>query len=157
MQISRVAGVAALLLASIAVPGAAQNAEPPNPLTSVKGLKCRFPAATSATWKAGEVVAQTKTQELLFTLSEIDVQDGTAEFTGTAGRAYVTAVLSGWSIYFVESAVGQLNVTTVFAQEASPGKLKAVHSRHGYLQMQVGKYIAEPSVSQNYGDCEMMK
>jgi hypothetical protein len=157
MQISRVAGVTALLLASIAVPGAAQNAEPPNPLTSVKGLKCRFPAATSATWKAGEVVAQTKTQELLFTLSEIDVQDGTAEFTGTAGRAYVTAVLSGWSIYFVESAVGQLNVTTVFAQEASPGKLKAVHSRHGYLQMQVGKYIAEPSVSQNYGDCEMMK
>jgi hypothetical protein len=30
-----------------------------------------------------------------------------------------------------------------------------VHSRHGYLQMQVGKFIAEPSVSQNYGECEM--
>ena len=51
----------------------------------------------------------------------------------------MTAVLSGWSLYFVENAVGQLNVTTVFAQEASPKKLKAVHSRHGYLQMQVGK------------------
>ena len=159
MQISSAARriAAAVLLAMVSVPGAAQNAEPPNPLTSVKGLKCRFPAATSATWKNGEAVAQTKTQELLFTLTEIDVQDGTAEFTGTAGRAYVTAVLSGWSIYFVENAVGQLNVTTVFAQEASPGKLKAVHSRHGYLQMQVGKYIAEPSVSQNYGDCEMVK
>lgn len=158
MQISSAVGIAAaVLLAVIPVAGAAQNTEPPNPLTSVKGLKCRFPAATSATWKGGEAVAQTKTQELLFTIAEIDVQDGTAEFTGTAGRAYVTAVLSGWSIYFVESAVGQLNVTTVFAQEASPGKLKAVHSRHGYLQMQVGKYIAEPSVSQNYGDCEMVK
>ena len=56
---------------------------------------------------------------------------------GTAGRACVTAVLSGWSLYFVESAVGQLNITTVFSQEVSP-KLKAVHSRHGYLQMQVG-------------------
>jgi hypothetical protein len=42
----------------------------------------------------------------------------------------------------------------VFAQEAAPGKLKAVHSRHGYIQMAVGKYIAEPSVSQSYGDCE---
>jgi hypothetical protein len=158
MQISSAVGIAAaVLLAVIPVAGSAQSTEPPNPLTSVKGLKCRFPAATSATWKAGEAVAQTKTQELLFTIAEIDVQDGTAEFTGTAGRAYVTAVLSGWSIYFVESAVGQLNVTTVFAQEASPGKLKAVHSRHGYLQMQVGKYIAEPSVSQNYGDCEMVK
>jgi hypothetical protein len=149
--------VTAALLAMVPVAGTAQTAEPPNPLTSLKGLKCRFPSATSAVWKGGEAVAQTKTQELLFTLSEIDVQDGTAEFVGTAGRAFVTAVLSGWSIYFVESSVGQLNVTTVFAQEASPGKLKAVHSRHGYLQMQVGKYIAEPSVSQNYGDCEMVK
>lgn len=159
MQISRaVRGTAAAALLALA-PGtvAAQTADPPNPLTTLKGLKCRFPAATSATWKAGEAVPQTKTQEMTFTISAIDVQDGTAEFTGTAGRAYVTAVLSGWSIYFVESAVGQLNVTTVFAQEATPGRLKAVHSRHGYLQMQVGRYIAEPSVSQNYGDCEMEK
>lgn len=161
MPISPVArrnSVASWLVVLVLAPvfAAAQTADPPNPLTSVKGLKCRFPAATSATWKGGEPVAQTKTQEMLFTISVIDVQDGTAEFTGTAGRAYVTAVLSGWSIYFVENAVGQLNVTTVFAQEASPGKLKAVHSRHGYLQMQVGKYIAEPSVSQNYGDCEIV-
>jgi hypothetical protein len=132
-----------------------QPAEPPNVLPTVKALKCRFPAATTATWKNGEVQAQTKTQEMLFTISEIDVQDGTAEFLGTAGRSYVTAVLSGWSMYFVESSVGQLNVTTVFAQEASPKKLKAVHSRHGYLQMQVGRYISEPSVSQNYGECEI--
>jgi len=137
------------------VPLHAQDKEPPNILASVKALKCRFPAATTATWKNGEVQAQTKTQEMLFTISEIDVQDGTAEFLGTAGRSYVTAVLSGWSIYFVESSVGQLNVTTVFPQEASPKKLKAVHSRHGYLQMQVGRYISEPSVSQNYGECEI--
>jgi hypothetical protein len=137
------------------VPLHAQDKEPPNILASVKALKCRFPAATSATWKNGEVQAQTKTQEMLFTISEIDVTDGTAEFLGTAGRSYVTAVLSGWSMYFVESSVGQLNVTTVFAQEASPKKLKAVHSRHGYLQMQVGRYISEPSVSQNYGECEI--
>ena len=135
---------------------AAQTAEPPNPLTTIKTLKCRFPAATSAVWKEGQPVAQTKTQELLFDISEIDVQDGTAELRGTAGRAYVTAVLSGWSLYFVENSVGQLNVTTVFAQESSPKKLKAVHSRHGYLQMQVGKFIAEPAVSQNYGECEIV-
>ena len=135
---------------------AQQTDEPPNVLTSVKALKCRFPAATSATWKGGEPQAQTKTQEMLFTISEIDVQDGTAEILGTAGRSFVTAVLSGWSMYFVESSVGQLNVTTVFAQEASPKKLKAVHSRHGYLQMSVGRFISEPSVSQNYGECEIV-
>jgi hypothetical protein len=149
--------VTAAMVAVVWAPLRAQEktGEPPNVLTTVKALKCRFPAATSATWKAGEPIAQTRTQEMRFTISEIDVQDGTAEFLGTAGRAYVTAVLSGWSMYFVESSVGQLNVTTVFAQEASPKKLKAVHSRHGYLQMQVGRYISEPSVSQNYGDCEI--
>jgi hypothetical protein len=149
--------LAAAMVSVVAAPLRAQQqtAEPPNILPTVKALKCRFPAATTATWKNGEVQAQTKMQEMLFTISEIDVQDGTAEFLGTAGRSYVTAVLSGWSMYFVESSVGQLNVTTVFAQEASPKKLKAVHSRHGYLQMQVGRYIAEPSVSQNYGECEI--
>jgi len=154
---TRVLIVTAVMATVLWVPLRAQdkNADPPNILTTVKALKCRFPAATGATWKAGEPVAQTKTQEMLFTISEIDVTDGTAEFLGTAGRSYVTAVLSGWSMYFVESSVGQLNVTTVFAQEASPKKLKAVHSRHGYLQMQVGRYISEPSVSQNYGDCEI--
>ena len=156
-RITRVLIVAAAMVTVLWAPMRAQQqpAEPPNVLPTVKALKCRFPAATTANWKNGEVVAQTKTQEMLFTISEIDVQDGTAEFLGTAGRSYVTAVLSGWSMYFVESSVGQLNVTTVFAQEASPKKLKAVHSRHGYLQMQVGRYISEPSVSQNYGECEI--
>jgi hypothetical protein len=162
MQISSAvrALVAATTLLSTATVGRAaqgQTTEPPNPLTTVKSLKCLFPAATSATWKGGAAQPQTKTQEMQLAISEIDVQDGTAEIMGTAGRSYVTAVLSGWSIYFVESSVGQLNVTTVFAQEASPKKLKAVHSRHGYLQMQVGRYISEPSVSQNYGDCEILQ
>jgi hypothetical protein len=153
--------ILAFMLATLATTGASAQApvqvpaEPPNPLASLKTLKCRFPSATSAVWKAGEAVAQTRVQELLFDISNIDVSDGTAEIRGTAGRSFVTAVLSGWSLYFVENSVGQLNVTTVFAQEASPGKLKAVHSRHGYLQMAVGKFISEPSVSQNYGVCEV--
>ena len=142
---------------SAAARGQAPPAEPPNPLTTVKRLKCRFPQAASAAWKGGDPQIQMKTQELLFDINAIDVQDGTAEYIGTAGRAFVTAVLSGWSLYFVENSVGQLNVTTVFAQEAAPKRLKAVHSRHGYLQMTVGRYIAEPSVSQNYGECEIVE
>ena len=146
-----------LILGAAAGAQAQTPAEPPNPLTQVKTLKCQFPSATSAVWKEGAPQAQTKTQDMRFDITAIDVGDGTAEFMGTAGRAYVTAVLSGWSLYFVESAVGQLNVTTVFSQEASPKKLKAVHSRHGYLQMQVGRFVAEPSVSQNYGECEVVQ
>ena len=155
----RVRAAVGLLLAlfTVSLGGQAPAEEPPNPLATLKRLKCRFPVATSAVWKGGDAQAQVKTQELLFDINAIDVQDGTAEYFGTAGRAYVTAVLSGWSLYFVENAVGQLNVTTVFAQEASPKKLKAVHSRHGYLQMTVGRFISEPSVSQNYGECEVLE
>jgi hypothetical protein len=150
--------LAGLLIVVAAVDITAQApVEPPNPLTTVKRLKCRFPTASAAAWKSGDPQVQIKTQELLFEITAIDVQDGTAEYLGTAGRAFVTAVLSGWSLYFVENSVGQLNVTTVFAQEAAPKRLKAVHSRHGYLQMTVGRYIAEPSVSQNYGDCEIVE
>ena len=129
----------ALLVQASAGAQAKPPADPPNPLTSVKA------------------VAQTRTQDLQLTVENIDVADGTAEVRGTANKAFVSAVLSGWSLYFVENAVGQLNVTTVFAQEASPKKLKAVHSRHGYLQMQVGRFISEPAVSQNYGECEIVQ
>ena len=150
-----VLAVLAVVAGSAISAGGHPQAEPPNPLTTVKRLKCRFPTASAAAWKSGDPQVQIKTQELLFEITNIDVQDGTAEYLGTAGRSFVTAVLSGWSLYFVENSVGQLNVTTVFAQEASPKRLKAVHSRHGYLQMTVGKFIAEPSVSQNYGECEI--
>ena len=149
------AAAAAAVLFWTPVPGLAQTDDPPNPLKTVKALKCRFPVAVSGNWKNGEAVATPRAQELLLSIGDIDVSDGTAEVTGTAGKAFVSAVLSGWSLYFVENAVGQLNVTTVFAQEVAPGKLKAVHSRHGYLQMQVGRFISEPSVSQNYGECEV--
>jgi hypothetical protein len=157
MAIKRFGVLAIVLLMSATGPVGAQDSEPPNPLSQVKALKCSFPVATTAVWKDGQPQAQTRMQEMRFEITNIDVGDATAEFMGTAGRAYVTAVLSGWSLYFVESSVGQLNVTTVFAQEANPKRLKAVHSRHGYLQMQVGRFVAEPSVSQNYGECEIVQ
>jgi hypothetical protein len=150
--------IAVLVVACVAaaVSAAAQDAEPPNPLASVTNLTCRFPLASSGAWKDGQPQVQTKDQELLFSISDIDVQDATAEISGTGGKIFASAVLSGWSLYFVDSGVGHLNVTTVFAQEASAKKLKAVHSRHGYIQMAVGRYIAEPSVSQSYGECEIV-
>ena len=76
---SCLAAVVVLLVAPVQAT-AQQAEEPPNPLTSVKALKCRFPSATTAAWKEGQPVPQTKTQELLFEISEIDVEDGTAEY-----------------------------------------------------------------------------
>src|SRR3954464_13914295 len=110
----RALGVAVLVLLAVAV--RAQQADPPNPLATVKALKCRFPLAAYATWKEGAPKADLRMQELSFEVKEINVQDSTASFSGTTGTAFVSAVLSGWSLYFVESSVGQMNITTVFAQ-----------------------------------------
>ena len=79
--------LAGLLIVVAAVDITAQApAEPPNPLMTVKRLKCRFPTASAAAWKSGDPQVQIKTQELLFEITAIDVQDGTAEYLGTAGR-----------------------------------------------------------------------
>src|SRR5688500_18153564 len=129
---------AALLTASIDT-AAQAPAEPPNPLTSVKRLKCRFPTASAAAWKSGDPQVQIKTQELLFEITAIDVQDGTAEYLGTAGRAYVTAVLSGWSLYFVENAEGQLNVTT----DRKSTRLNSSHLVSSYAVFWFKKRIRE--------------
>ncbi len=153
--ILRVLGLLCGAIVAVCPAPLSAQSDPPNPFATVKSLKCHFPVAAAGTWKEGQAKADVRTQELNFDINNIDVQDSTAEYVGTAGRVFVSAVLSGWSIYFVETSVGQLNVTTVFAQEASPKKLKAVHARHGYLQMSVGRFISEPSVSQSYGECEI--
>ena len=49
---------------------------------------------------------------------------------------------------------GSVNITTVFSQEARDKKMKAVHSRHDYLQMSLPGFVSEPTVSQYYGECE---
>src|SRR5215510_8189422 len=48
---------AAAMLALGPVAAGAQTDDPPDPLKTVKALKCRFPVAVSGTWKNGEAVA----------------------------------------------------------------------------------------------------
>jgi hypothetical protein len=55
------------------------------------------------------------------------------------------------------TVTGTLTITTVFSGEAGAKKFRAVHSRHDYLPMSLPGYVSEPSVSQNYGECEALK
>jgi hypothetical protein len=125
-----------------------------NPLTSIAGLRCHFSVATSALWKAGKPDARTEPTDSRITISDIDIQDGTAEVSGPQGRRFATAVLSDGSLYFMETTRGGLEVTTVFAAESSPGKLKAVRAQHAYVFLTVPPFDPDPTVSQSYGECE---
>jgi hypothetical protein len=125
-----------------------------NPLTSVTGLRCRFSVTTSVLWKGGKPDVRIEAIESRVTISEIDVQDGTAEVSGQEGRRFATTVLSDGSLYFMESTRGALDVTTVFATESSPGKLKAVRAQYAYVFLTVPPFIPDPTVTQSYGECE---
>ena len=128
-----------------------------NPLAGVKSLKCKFPVYAVGAWKSGEPQAQVKqAQEFSLEFDQINTEDGDARVTGTAGATHITALLTVSSLHFMErSVLGTLNITTVFTGEANARRLRAVHSRHDYLPMSLPGYVSEPTVSQNYGYCDV--
>ncbi|MEP7307823.1 MAG: hypothetical protein ABJA98_20155 [Acidobacteriota bacterium] len=136
--------------------GVAQSTDK-NPLANVKSLKCKFPVYTVGSWKNGEAKAEVRqSQQFNLEIDEIDADSGTARVTGTSGPTHVTALLTISSLHFVERTVtGTLTITTVFASEGNVRTYRAVHSRHDYLPMSLPGYVSEPSVSQNYGECEV--
>jgi hypothetical protein len=125
-----------------------------NPLASITGLRCRFSVTTSVLWKDGTPQIGTEATESRVTISDIDIQDGTAEVSGPQGRRFATTVLSDGSLYFMESTRGALDVTTVFATESSPGKLKAVRGQYAYVFLTVPPFVPDPTVTHSYGECE---
>jgi hypothetical protein len=125
-----------------------------NPLTSITGLRCHFSATTSVLWKDGQPEVRTEQIESRVTFPVVDIQDGTAEIGGEQGRRFATTVLSDGTLFLMESTRGSLDVTTVFAIESSPGKLKAVRAHHQYLFLTVPPFVTDPAVSQSYGECE---
>jgi hypothetical protein len=155
LSLAAVLGAGAYVVSGFSRTLSAQSTDK-NPLASVKSLKCRFPVYTVGSWKNGEPKAEVRqAQQFSLDIDEIDTDSGTARVTGTSGPTHVTALLTISSLHFMERTVtGTLTITTVFASETSPRKYRAVHSRHDYLPMSLPGYTSEPSVSQNYGECE---
>ena len=155
-MISRHVVLLAVLLSIGAVGPRAQSTDK-NPLAGVKSLKCKFPVYVVGTWKSGESQAQVKqAQEFSLEFDQINTEDGDARVTGTAGATHITALLTVSSLHFMErSVLGTLNITTVFTGEANAKRFRAVHSRHDYLPMSLPGYVSEPTVSQNYGYCDV--
>lgn len=151
--------IAAVLFLATAHAAFAQSTEN-NPLAKVKKLKCQFSIYSSGSWtKTQEPQAQVRQPEMLsLDIDEIDTDSGSGRVTGTSGPADVTALLTLSSLHFMERSVtGTLNITTVFAGDPDAKIFRAVHARHDYLPMSLPGYKSEPSVSQHYGTCEVIK
>jgi hypothetical protein len=134
---------------------AAAPADPVS-LARVKELRCSFSIYASGSWKTA-VSAQTKGEESSVDIVAIDVQEGTAEIKDATPPTPVTAMLVGSSLHILERTMsGSLTITTVFADVTPAGKLRAVQSHHEYVPVNLPGFLAQPSVSQHYGECDVV-
>ena len=141
-----------VILLHVSVLLSAQSAEKKNPLDGITGLKCSFPVAVSGRWKDWMPKADLEQgPPLTLVIDEIDIDGGTARI----GTTHTTALLTQNSVHFMERTMaGSLTMITVLSQKSPKGTLRAVRSRHDYLQMSIPGFVAEPNVSQHYGECE---
>jgi hypothetical protein len=152
MAISRAACLTLAFLVGGAVAAAAQTNADIN-LMTIKSLDCIFSVSAVGSWKNGEATAQVKSGgTLTLKLEEVDTQDGSARLAGQIEELVLQS--STWNLHFLDVArSGRLSMTTVFAQESKPGRLKAVHTRTDYLKISMPGFESEPSAAQYYGDC----
>lgn len=128
---------------------------PAQSLSTAKTLKCQFVLLATGTWaKSGESQAEIKPAALTLGFEEIDVQDGTAEVSGSFGAPYIIVRYAGGYLHFMQvGSSGFLYATTVFDKASRPGRLKAVHTRHEYTEASVPGYTSKPE--QYYGECQI--
>jgi hypothetical protein len=150
-------GPAAIALVAVLAPGAAAQTKTDIDLSTIKTLTCTFSVSAVGGWKNGEPQGQIKTGGMVTVqLEDIDAQDGSARLLGAAAGEDIVLQASPWNLHFLElQRSGRLTMTSVFAQESKPGRLKAVHTRTDYLKISMPKFESEPTAAQYYGDCEV--
>ena len=142
--------LAALLLASpLAVRCTAQGKT-----AAAKSLRCTFPLNSSGSWKKdGQPEAVANPAKLILLFEAIDTDEGTAKLRSGSMTSDIIARSSPGYLHFIQSFRGPLYTTTVFDQETTGGKLKAVHSRHESFLVPLPGATSSPE--QYYGECEI--
>jgi hypothetical protein len=146
-----IAAIVLLLAGPFGVSGAAQGRT-----VTAKSLRCTFPVDATGTWKKDGVPdAAVKPATLVLLFESINTDEGTARLRSGSVGSDLVARLSGTYLHFIQSfRTGPLYTTTVFDQETSGGKLKAVHSRHEYFAVPLPGATSSPE--QYYGECEVL-
>lgn len=123
---------------------------------AAKSLRCTFPLNATGAWKKeGPPDAAIKPATLVLIFESINTDEGTARLRSGSVGSDIVVRSSGGYLHFIQSfRSGPLYTTTVFEQETSGGKFKAVHSRHEYFAVPLPGATSSPE--QYYGECEAM-
>lgn len=132
--------------------GAAAQTAPTTPsLAAVRTLQCALTLQTAGSWKGSEPQGETKPIRMALRYEEVDTDDGTARFVGSAGRTDVAARFVRDALTFIHSGTdGSVALTTV-ARSTGDGKWLAVHTRHEFTETSSAGVTLGPV--QFYGTC----
>ena len=122
-------------------------------LAAAKSVTCEFPIYATGTWTKGEPQAEVKAVTFSLRFIEINTDDGTARLASGFGNFDIIVRLSEGALHFIQFRRGPLYTTTIFDRESREGKLKAVHSRHEYIEIFLPGFTSRPE--QYYGECEV--
>ena len=144
-----VAAASALGLAGAAL---GQNRALQRLLEDATRVDCSFSTIATGTWDEGAPTAAIAPIEFESAFFDINVDEGTAEAEGRFGASYIVVRYAYGYLHFMQTfRSGPLYVTTVLAQEATEGRLLAIHTRHEYSPAIVPGFTSRPEMY--VGDC----
>jgi hypothetical protein len=122
-------------------------------LVAAQTIRCDFTSMVTATWtKEGVPQAEVKPTKMSLQFLKINLDEGSAEMKGDFGTYELVVKLSETTLHFIHSfRAGALYTTTVFSKETHDGRLKAVHTRHEYVEIVLPGFTSRPE--EYYGDC----
>jgi hypothetical protein len=145
-----------LALALLLTPLSSGAAAAQGKIAAARSLRCTFAVNATGAWtKDGNAEVSTGAAALILIFESIDTDDGTAKLRSGSVSSDIIARSSPGYLHFIQSFRGPLYTTTVFDQQTSGGKLKAVHSRHEFFTVPLPGATSSPE--QYYGECEITK
>lgn len=143
-----------VLLAAVTAAGTAraQDRELQMRLAHAERVDCRFGAIATGDWNDGKPAFKTADAMLESAFFNIDVDTGTAEAEGRFGTSYIVVRYADGYLHFMQTlSSGPIYLTTIFAEPAGDGRLKAVLTRHEYTRVALPGFTSRPEMY--LGDC----
>ncbi len=142
----------AALAAAISLPASAQNRALQRQLQNADRVDCTFSTLVTGDWEDNETTAAAEPTELTAAFVDILLDEGTAEAEGRFGASFIVVRQSQTYLHFMQMLrSGPLYLTTVLAEEASEGKMKAIHTRHEFSPTKVPGFTSRPEMY--LGEC----
>lgn len=146
------AAIAIMVAVGHFTPAAAQSRDLQRRLEGATRVECTFSTLAMGTWDGAQAQAAVQPAELSATFHDIDVDEGTAEAGSDYGDSFISVRYTNGYLHFMQMrSSGPLYVTTVFAQESTGGRMKAVHTRHEYTPTMLQGFTSRPEMY--VGDC----